>query len=442
MLSFGVPWLFGAAVAASLVVVGLHLLSVRTPPAFVLPTARFVPEGDARAVARQPRPNDLVLLLLRVLALLCAGAALAGVHWTTSRAALLRVVVADTAVRDSAAWRDSVERSLRRDGAMVDVHFAPGVSRDAGAALVAAVSRTAVLVKRYPALTKVELTVALDSTARAVGGFAAWRSQWPGAVHVTAPAATLTPDSASSAAGLGAVQVRGARERDDVVSAAFISRASGDMLVERADLLGTTDDSMALRVHWPESGVPTGWQARDRVDTVGALVSGGVAIVGPWVRQARLADSLRSILDTSATLRALAWWSDGDVAALEQRSAAGCTRFVAVVVPRGSDLLLSSEARGLMRALTEPCSVARGVAGGVARRLWANEAADAAADPAAPGRAPATKGDSALASAAAFRVTTAAANGSDPWWLTPLLLTASLLLLGVEWAVRRGEAVA
>ena len=78
MISFAMPWLFGGALAAALAITALHFLSVRQPRVLLLPTARFVPERDARAVARQAKPSDLLLLLLRVIALLAAGAAAAG----------------------------------------------------------------------------------------------------------------------------------------------------------------------------------------------------------------------------------------------------------------------------------------------------------------------------------------------------------------------------
>ena len=69
-------WLAVAAIAAG-VVFALHLITTRRPPAAPLPTARFVPGGDARAASRASRPTDVPLLLLRVLALVLLGAAVA-----------------------------------------------------------------------------------------------------------------------------------------------------------------------------------------------------------------------------------------------------------------------------------------------------------------------------------------------------------------------------
>ena len=62
MIALALPWLFGAALAASAVVAALHLLSVRRPPELLLPTARFLPERDVRAISRTRRPSDLLLL--------------------------------------------------------------------------------------------------------------------------------------------------------------------------------------------------------------------------------------------------------------------------------------------------------------------------------------------------------------------------------------------
>jgi hypothetical protein len=403
MLSFAVPWVFGVAVGAAAVVFGLHLLSVRTPPVLLLPTARFVPGGDARAVARQPRLNDLLLLVLRVLALLCAGAAIAGVQWSSSRASRLRLVIADDGMADTVAWRDSVQRALAGDDALVAAHFARGVSRDPGAALVAATAKSAALLAAHRSLSTVELTVVLDSTAASTAGFAAWRSQWPGAVRVVTSGGSRARDASANALP---PRVAAASDRDDAVVAALS--------------LGSSAGAAApLQVVWPSDGLPVSWVRRSRPDTVGAVVANGAAVVGPWVRTAILRDSVRALLDTSRTLRAVAWWSDGEVAAIERRTGSTCTREVAVVVPRGSDLLMSSSARGLLAAVTGPC-------GGV-RTSTALLRDDRGAT-------------SALAPASAFRNEALGTPASDPWWLTPALLAVALLCLTGEWWWRRHEA--
>lgn len=438
MLSFALPWLFGMSVAAAVGVAGLHLLSVRTPPALLLPTARFVPGGDARAVARQPRPNDLRLLLLRIATLLCAGAALAGVQWQSSRVSTLRLVVADATVADTVAWRDSVGKALATRDAMVDVVFADGVARDPGVALVAATRRAAELAPKYRALSQVELTVVLTGAPTTLAGLGAWRDAWPGAVRVVARLATAPTDSARPF-----VRVRASRVRDDAVAAAFLGEATslGAETSRRTVEIARDNDpsspgvsptaarelASVIPVRWPQDGSPSGWRTLATPDTVGALVSGGMVLVGPWERRAVVADSLRARLNAGLTARAVAWWSDGEVAAVEVTTPTGCAREVAVVVPAGSDLMQSATARGLRDALTAPCGGGAPTASVQEMLPFTNGAA--------------IRNDTAAsAPAAAFRVKSGPGAGSDPWWLTPLLLVSALALLVGEWWWRR-EAV-
>lgn len=438
MLTFVSPWLFGVAMAAALGVVGLHLLSVRTPPALMLPTARFVPDGEARAVARQPRLNDVLLLILRVLALLTAGAALAGIRWESSSASTLRLVVADVAAAGDSAWRDSVQVAVRADDVLVDVHFARGVSADPGAALVAALRRAAQLTDTHRALSQVELTVVLAPTAQTTAGYTAWRTQWPGAVRVVSRGA---PSVDSLYAVRGAVTVT-TNEADDVVAAAFATRAA--RVDEAAPVIRIdrrTGDSLrvaganaalnTILVHWPSQGLPAGWVAMPPSDTVGALVSDGDVLVGPFARRAVPGAALAARLDSGAAaarpVRVLAWWADGRPAALEElvgRESAGapasCTRTVAVELPRGSDLLLSAPARGLLTVLAQSCGAERV---STAPLLSGN-------DPSAP-----TAAATEPAPAAAFR-SPGRGQRSDPWWLAPALLAGAVALLLVEWGMR------
>jgi hypothetical protein len=427
MLTFASPWLFGMAVAASLVVAGLHLLSVRRPPPLMLPTARFVPDGEARAVARQPRLNDVLLLLLRIAAVLAAGAALAGARWQNTTASELRLVVADEALRADTVWRDSVTRALAGDDALVDVRFARGMSRDVGAALVAAIGRAGQITTTHRAISRVDLTVVLPVRTASRAGFDAWRSQWPGRVRVVlrgSPELVPVDTTAADVRVVGGV-------RDDIVEAALgrsLADAPRRVLIERGNAaraaVAAERTVSTIVVSWPTNGAPDGWEPRSVQDTVGALVANGEVLVGPFVRTTSPTRALQARIDSGsamlAPVRVIAWWSDGAPAAVEQATAGGngCARSVSVVLPAAGDLLLSNEARGFRRALTAPCE-----AGSVPSSVLMNDGG---------------RGDS-LAPATAFRITDSRQNRSDPWWLTPALLALATMLLLGEWWWLSGE---
>ncbi len=109
------PWVLWSAVAAAVGVFVSHLLSVRRPPLFMLPTTRFLPPRTVRAVSLSARPTDVLLLLLRMLAVLCAGVAFAGVYWSGGRKPVVTVIAIDAAATtdDSLAWRTAIDRALQ-----------------------------------------------------------------------------------------------------------------------------------------------------------------------------------------------------------------------------------------------------------------------------------------------------------------------------------------
>ncbi len=427
MIGFAMPWLFGGALAAALAITALHFLSVRQPRVLLLPTARFVPERDARAVARQAKPSDLLLLLLRVIALLAAGAALAGARCGAVGARRSFIVVIDAAQRaDSAALLRAARTAPARDGTEAEalrVLWVSGVSDDPGVAITAAIRESARQAQANPALAELSLTVVLPETVRSRRSWDAWRGQWPAGIRVVRPA--LTDSTASVAPGVGTVRVVPAATNRgmDVVDAAFASRgASANRARAASDaevvIYRAASDGVAragVTVLWPASGVLAGWRAAPSMDSVGAVAAGGMALVAPWVRTA-LPPAL------SDSVRAIAWWSDGVAAAVERGRGTSCVREVAIGLTEGSDLLLSPAADGLLRAVRAPCG---GIGVPAPREPSANSGGAVR---------------SAYAPASGFRDRGTALRTTRPEWLATALLALAFVALLAEQVVRRESA--
>ncbi len=445
MIHFALPWLLGAGVVAAAVITTLHFLSVRRPPELLLPTARFLDEGRVRAVSRSAQPSDLPLLMLRILALLLASAAFATPQWVSRSHRVARLIVADVSMRaDSAALMkrarakssgETLTRFVWMDS--VDALGQPsGMRAEFAAALPSAVRAATLLSAEMLDVDSVELYVVAPSGEDGKSeSWGVWRGEWPGAVHVLLPALpaarqTLTLRYESAGA-------------DDVLRSAFATRATGlavtalangmqsgsrDVIVRRAAsaVVATADASSgAVTIVWPEDGVPRGWQSVH--DTVGAVAANGVALVASWVRASTPSStSMRGA-------RAIAWWSDGAVAAVERAQGRGCVREVGIVVPPSSDLLLDANADGVMSALTAPCAGAPGGAATLSP-VTATPAAVMLADSL-------DTASGAAAAASHFRTIAGASTRSSPSWLSALLLVVALVLLVIEWVLRdRGAA--
>jgi hypothetical protein len=168
-----------------------------------------------------------------------------------------------------------------------------------------------------------------------------------------------------------------------------------------------------VTIRWPTSGAPAQWDAIQ--DTSGAIAVRGVALPGAWLRTARV---------SPAVLRGahpIAWWADGNVAALEHTTVDGCTRDVGLVVPSSSELLLDPAADALFNALMAPCIGARGGAATLPAFIR-DDSLDRSRGKAAP--------------ASAFQQRESGSDNANPTWLAPLLLLVAILLLLLEWILR------
>lgn len=382
-MTFLAPFWFAVAAIAAVGIVALHLITTRHPPQAPLPTARFVPGGDARAASRASRPADVPLLLLRLLALLLLSAAFAGPVTQGGGALLARVVILDRSrsarsdVRDSAllivrpgdaiVLADSAPRRVR-DGATDSLRaLTPNLSAGSiSAALVAARRAARELADRADSVELVIVSpFTRDEFDAATVPLAA---SWPGRVRIVRSQAAPIP----------------ARVEAHIVPGALST----------ADSLAARDG--AAVVYWPpiEGSAP--------------------AAEGVWVRGTTLVALLgRRLIDTTGQV--IARWADGTPAVVERPLGRGCIRAVGVGVPLAGDLTLRPALIRFQEAVTGACG--------------AGVRDDGASDPIV--RSLARGG--AAASAPLFAVD----DDSSP--LAPWLVGLALLALAAESFVRRRD---
>jgi hypothetical protein len=301
-MSFLAPGFLFAAGIAALGVVALHFIVTRRPRSIVFPTARFVPDVPSVARAKSLQFSDLLLLAVRVLTILLVGAALARPVFPPHRERIVRVIAADVSgsVASVAEVRDSA-RAL----------FRPG-----------------------------DAIIAFDSAARSIVS----------PDSITGAAGARTPGSLS--AGLVSALRAGSHVRDGADSIELIvispfASAEGDRATNgiraawpgRARLLrvaGSADSSYVdpRSVTFAGSVRPALAVARNRIDTVGAVVASGNVVVAQFERRWRFVqDSLRGS-------RVIARWVDGEPAAVTRDSASTCVLSVAIPVDSTGDMLL------------------------------------------------------------------------------------------------------
>jgi hypothetical protein len=331
-VSVAAPAFLAAGVLAALAVIALHFLARQRPRAAPFPTARFIPERTARAPSRALVPTDLLLMLLRAMAVLLIGAAFARPAWEHERHGVARVILVDRSrtVASAAEVRDSALAALGERDAMVlfdsAAHVVPAESLRAMTTTGAVGSLSAALVAAHQAAARIadragEVELVLVSPlAREEwdDATAAVRGKWPGEIRMVR--------TAGLGAGRSALGVRVARAEP----------RAGDSV--------WAADSGGVLVRWPDR-FPGGVS-----DSAGALVMGDDVVVGPFPR--RLPPSAESRAPRPALL---AHWNDGSPAATEIAVGRGCIRDVAIETPVKGDLVLRESYRRVLAGLNAPC---------------------------------------------------------------------------------------
>jgi aerotolerance regulator-like protein len=416
-MSFLAPVWIGAAVAASLGAVLLHLITTQRPPASVLPTARFVPAGDARASSRAARPTDLILLALRCAALLLLGAAFAGPVTQPGGSSLARVIVADRSRGAQGDVRGSARMLVRRGDALVlfdssasvvmsgvtDSIGALSAGRARGSLSAALVGARRAARNLARTADSVELVVVSPLTADEFDAASAnMFSNWPGRARLvrTAPSkpvtstVTLVSDDADDPLRPVVAALNASFDRGAPTASVTVMRAApraADTVAARAG---------ATIVLWPRIG--------GTAPAAEGLSAGNATVVAPFERIANASSRSGSHI--------VARWGDGREAALEWSLGRGCIRVIGVGVPIAGDITLQPAFFSVARSLLAPCADA----------ISASPVADSVAKSfvrAGP-----------AATAASLR------GGDESSPLAPWLFGAALLLVIGELFVRRGPS--
>jgi hypothetical protein len=381
-MSVALPWVLVAAAVGAVVVGLLHFMARRTPTPLSLPTARFLPVGEAPVTSVQRALDDRRLLLLRWLALGSLALGAAGTRCDSTGATTGYVVVVDSALaRDSTRWLTGVMgdgQPIPRSA--IRLVLSP-VADEPSVAIVDALQAAASVAREQPAVKHLALHLVVPDSVRSDEGWRGWRAQWPATIDFRVVA----------------------RPAGDPVPAAVASMPPVPV------------------IRWsPRPGASEGlrgFSPRRVTDTVGALVAGGVPIVAPWIR--RWAVTARSSLAGTGVGHPIAWWNDGEPAVLEFPTPTGCERSVAVDVPAGSDLLMAPAAVGWERTMAAPCGHAADVPRMASSQLVADSMPRGVIWPR-------------TLAADWLRVDGEKTLAPTPGWWVPGFLAVALLLLGIE----------
>ena len=369
-MTFLAPAFLWGAIAVAAGIVALHFIVTRQPRASVLPTARFVPDSPATAIVRDARPSALLLMLLRVLVVLAAGAALGKPVFKANRQAAGRIFLMDASRSTSsvAEAADSV-RALFDDGDAVVVfdsaaHSLGTTPRDSlatlkrsdatgslSAALIVGLRQGSALRDR---VDSIELVVVSPFQAEEHDAATdSIRKLWPGRARLVHIPAAM-PDSTPAAKRDITLESDVADPLAVAVSLTAKNNVHGSARILRTGDLSADDSTWMVSGHnvlvlWPTTERPRLATARTPADQSGGIIARDVRLLAAFDRRWTFpADSLRDV-------RIIARWADGEAAVVEKTTESGCFRSVAVPVPVVGDLVIRPEFVRLVEVVIAPC---------------------------------------------------------------------------------------
>ncbi|HYJ78910.1 MAG TPA: BatA domain-containing protein [Longimicrobiaceae bacterium] len=397
MITLGSPAFLLAGALAALVPLALHLIRRRPPARAPLPTARFLSQ-DPRTSVRLSRPTDLLLLALRMLLLVLAGAAFARPRWLPAPEGTSEVVLLDRgAAMAGEPWARAVDEARRlllpADGpargelVLFDTSAVRIPRRQVTAARLdsLAAARPAAAATRYSAGLRAAIPAArelrgADSvrvTLLTAPRWSGWsdglaplrRAAWPGAISipplgpVRAPAdADSSPPSVQRAvvtasAGGGRFvtpalaatgwQVAATASEDASLIVLLAPPADPAALRQRAEAGATVLISAPALT--PDLRTLAPWSGSLAADGAPGTMwlDGGPGLPGAAGRVAG---------EPSIGARTIAAWDDGRAAAAAARVGRGCAVFVAADLEAG-ELPLSAAYPGALDRLARGCDL-------------------------------------------------------------------------------------
>lgn len=355
-MTFLAPWALVIAGLAAAGVVVLHLVARQRPAAYMLPTARFIPDQRTLVSRLATRPRDLLLLVLRVLLMLFAGAAFARPILSPARGTVARIVLVDRS-RSVANAADAVARAraLSSGGAAVTV-----IAFDTVASVLAVDAWDSVAVAPH-SNSRGSLTTALVAARRASASLAQRADSIQ--LDLVSPLATTEFDAGTDrarSAWPGSLRVDRVALQQDTLSGWRLDRplAVSDQL---GPAMASVRGTPAARVSRLVRGAPSG------ADSAFAR-AGGTVVRWDTAAAPRLATEGLSLGDDvivaalgrvaiGQTGLVVARWADGTRAAQELVVGKGCMREVGILLPAAGDIALHPPFQRIARALMTPCGV-------------------------------------------------------------------------------------
>ncbi|CAN5184526.1 hypothetical protein BH09GEM1_BH09GEM1_21250 [soil metagenome] len=357
-MTFLAPWAFAIGALASIGIVLSHLVALTRPAAYMLPTARFIPDQRSLVSRVASRPRDLLLLLVRVLLLLVASAAFARPVLTPTRGTVGHIVLVDRS-RAVADYPEEIARAravvpVGAPVVLIAFDSVPTVlsgsvwdslavlkhSEATGSVTAALVAARRASVALSEQVDSVQLRVVSPLSRTEIDdGTALARASWPGVIDVK----------------------RGAVRADSTAARWRLSRP-----ISIADPLGPSVSSMGAGAGGGVSQLVRG--ALTVGDSIFARNGGTIVRWDSTVTTRLAAEGLAVgddvIVATLGRVRGLpkglvvARWADGTPAAVEERLGSGCVRSVGIMIPVAGDLPLHPSFQRIARGLLAPCGFA------------------------------------------------------------------------------------